>query len=339
VLDFPAPDPSPRTNAYDIFIEPGVDGGAHTTASWRDPGSAFDRASAFTLLDAKLTGAQRAYAIARGIFRAIAYRVAPATDDVTAESETTALADLVVPNGAERDASFEARPDRAVCDGFPEAPALALPFARGASFFYSWLDDTYANSPGGFTRALWALTPTKTLAGATHWTSDPDTFDVLRMTFKVQNATISYADLMLDFAVARAFDPVANARRDWDIDWPKQARRLAPALPIAPTGSSYLLIRKAGAPAGSRLRIEATWEEHAAFQWLAIKLDAHGSQLGRVPIPAQDKGVSAQITLDNLDDTSAILLVVSNAGDDAVPFDPDMKAWEPHGYLVTVAAQ
>ena len=348
VIDLPAPDVDPTTGAYDIFLEPSIEGGSRTFASSRDAGSRFDRASAFTLLDARLTGAARAHAIARSVFRAISFRVAPATDDATAEAETTALADLVVPNGAQRDVAFEARPDRAIADGYPDAPALTLPFTRGASFFYSWLDDTYANTPGGFTRALWALTPTITATGATQWSGDPDTFDVLRTTFggtsaaalalrKVQDTNISYGNFLLDFAIARAFDPLLPARRDWEIDWPDHPRSLAPSFPIAPTGSSYVLIRKAGAHPGSRLRVEATWEEHAAFRWSALKLDARGIEIGRVPIPTPDKATSAAITLDDLDAVSAILLVTVNAGDDAIEFDPDAKVWEPHGYAVTVA--
>ena len=336
VFDLPPPDRDPRTNTYDIFLEPHVEGGVRTLASSRDAGSSVDRASAFTLLDARLDGSSRAHAIARGVFRAISFRVAPATSETTAESETTALADLVVPEAAEHNSFFESRPERAVCDAWPDAPQVATPFARDASFFYSWLDDTYANAPGGFTRALWALTPTTTPVGASRWTNDPDTFDVLRMTFKVPPG---YGDFLLDFAIARAFDTNVPARRDWEIDWPVHPRRLAPALPIAPTGSSILLIRHAGAAPGSRLRIEATWEEHAAFHWGAVKLDAHGALLGRVAIPGQDKGTDAQITLDNLDGVGAILLVAVNAGDDLVPLDPDAAVSEPHGYLVTVAQQ
>jgi hypothetical protein len=339
VLDLPPPDRDPRTNAYDIYLEPSVDGGVKTFAAERDVGLGVDRTSAFTLLDARLSGVARAHAISRGVFRAIADRVAPATSDPTAESQTTALADLVVPQAAQQNTFFESHPERAVCDGFPDAPLLAFPFAHDASFFYSWLDASYANQPGGFTRALWALTPTTTPLGATRWTSDPDTFDVLRMTFKVQNTNINYGDFLLDFAIARQFDPNGHARRDWAIDWPDHPRRLAPALPIAPTGSSTILIRRNGAPAGSRLRVEATWEEHAAFHWGAVKLANDGSEIGRLSIPAQDKATDAQITIDNLDGVGAILLVAVNAGDDSVPFDPDAAVWEPHAYLVTLAQQ
>ncbi|MEO7110503.1 MAG: hypothetical protein ABI183_08710 [Polyangiaceae bacterium] len=339
VMNFPPPDPDPRTNAYDIYLRPAVENGAQTFASERDIGSGVDRAAAFTLLDARLVGAARAHAVSRGIFRAISFRVSPATSNATAEAETIALADLVVPQAAERNSFFESHPERAVCDALPDAPSLSSSFVHDASFFYSWLDDTYANQPGDFTRALWALTPTVTPVGATHWTSDPDTFDVLRMTFKVQNTSTSFGDFMLDFAIARQFDPNGHARRDWEIDWPDHPRRLAPLFPIAPTGSSTILIRRNGAPAGSRLRVEATWEEHAAFHWGAVKLAADGSEIGRLTIPTQDKATDAQITIDNLDGVGAVLLVAVNAGDDSVLFDPDAAVWEPHGYLVTLAQQ
>jgi hypothetical protein len=339
VMNFPEPDRDPKTGAYDIYLEPVVDGGTQTFASDRDVGSGVDRASAFTLLDSRLTGASRAHSISRGIFRAIAYRVSPATTPAIAEAQSVALADLVVPQAAQRNSFFESHPERAVCDSLPDEPQLSFPFVHDASFFYSWLDDAYANEPGGFTRALWALTPTVTPVAATHWTSDPDTFDVLRTTFKVQNTINGFPDFLLDFAIARAFDADGHARRDWEIDWPSTPRRLAPAFPIAPTGSSFILIRRNGAPAGSRLRVEATWEEHAAFHWGAVKLAADGSEIARMTIPAQDKATDAQITIDNLDGVGAVLLVAVNAGDDSVPFDPDALVWEPHGYLITLAQQ
>jgi hypothetical protein len=339
VMDFPEPDRDPKTNAYDIYLEASVDGDTQTFASERDIGSGVDRASAFTLLDSRLTGAPRAHAISRGIFRAISFRVSPATTTSIAEAESIALADLVVPQAAQRNSFFESRPELAVCDAMPDAPQLSFPFVHDASFFYAWLDDSYANAPGGFTRALWALTPTVTPVAATHWTNDPDTFDVLRTTFKVQNTINGFPDFLMDFAIARAFDPDGHARRDWEIDWPISPRRLAPARPTAPTGSSYILIKRNGAPAGSRLRVEATWEEHAAFHWAIVKLAADGSELARVPVTAQDKATDAQITIDDLDQTAAILIVAVNAGDDSVPFDPDASVWEPHDYFVTVAQQ
>jgi hypothetical protein len=155
----------------------------------------------------------------------------------------------------------------------------------------------------------------------------------------VQNTITGYADFLLDFAIARAFDRPEPARDDWTIAWPDHPRTLAPALPIAPTGSSYVRVDHVGAPRGSRLRIEATWEEHATFRWGVVKFDHSGMEIGRLAIPAQDKVASANITLDDLDAVDSILIVAVNVGDPAVPFDPDASAWEPHKYLLSLAQQ
>ena len=63
-------------------------------------------------------------------------------------------------------------------------------------------------------------------------------------------------DLWLDFAVARAFlgsaddglhlpelrtlGDSARVTLDWDVPWPDRPRRLAPRVPVSPTGASYV---------------------------------------------------------------------------------------------------
>src|SRR5262249_48867317 len=138
---------------------------------------------------------------------------------------------------------------------------------------------------------------------------------------------------------ARALGEAIAPRVDWSIDWPASARRLASIHPVAPTGTAYVLVRHAGAPAGARLRVEIEWEEHARMKWSAVTLDASGKPRGRVAIPAMARGVEAHGTIAELDGADAILLAGTNVGDADVPFDPDDDVWEPHGFLVTVASE
>ncbi len=338
-LDLPAPDADDATGAYDIYLAPNVEGGTRTYPARRDPIARFDRSSAFTLLDASLRGAALDHAVARSIFHAIAFRLSPGTDRTTMESEAVSLADLAVPAAHVHDIYFETRPDLAISDPLPDAPVLAWPFADGASFFYSWLDQTYANQPGSFVRAIWALTPTQSPVSSPSFGTEPDVFDVLRMTFRPTNGGLDFGQFMLDFAIARATDPNENARHEWDIDWPASPRALAPAFPIAPTGSSYVLVRRRGAGPGSKLRVEATWEEHASLRWVAIKLDANGVETARIPISGQTKQTQTQITIDDLDKTAAVLLIAVNLGDDAAPFEPETPVQEPHGWLLRLSAE
>ncbi len=252
---------------------------------------------------------------------------------------------------------FQARPERAFVDPGVEGDASGdARFSDGASLFYWWLDASYSATPGGLVRAIWALSPTLTPLGAERWKDEPDGVDVLRQTFKDALTSGSRVeDLFAEFGTTRALlgprengaelpeaRPLGSAlapRLDWEIDWPAAARRLASPAGIAPTGSAYVLIHRAGAPSGSRLRLEASWEQHAAIRWTAVKLDAAGRELARIPIAAAPRATEAQGTIVDLDAAEAILVVGTNVGDPFVPFDPDDACFEPHGWLLTIAGE
>jgi hypothetical protein len=218
------------------------------------------------------------------------------------------------------------------------------------------VDWAFGRSPGGLVSASWALHPTMTPLGKARWYSEPDTFDVLRTTFKGAMSTGGTVhDLWLDFGVARAFlgsaddgihlpelrslGDAARVPIDWDIPWPARPRRLAARTPVHPTGAGYLVIHHDGARPGARLRVEVEWEEHALFRWALVKLDAGGRELGRVVIPTTERATQAQMTLVDLDGVDRIMLVGVNVGDPAYGFDPDDEVWEPHGWIVTLAEE
>ena len=234
--------------------------------------------------------------------------------------------------------------------------ALSRLFTEGAALFWGRIDWAYGRAPGSIVMASWALSPTMTEVGTKRWHDEPDAFDVLRVSFKGALSTGSTLDdLLLDTAIARAFmgsaddglhaietrtfGGAARIPLDWDLPWPAQPKRVAPRAPVFPSGASYLVVHRAGAPPGARLRVEITWEEHALFRWAFVKLDAAGRELGRVPIPTRERAVEAQMTLVDLDGVDRILLVGMNAGDPSYRFDPDDEVWEPHGWLVTLAEE
>lgn len=361
-LALPAPDPSPATRVYDLYLVDAVPGDATTVMDERDVRSSFDRASAFSQVARHLTGCARDEAIAREIARAILHRVKPSTDPGTALAQSSYWAQLMVPCAAGRFtdvADFQARPDRALADVRPELdPAAGTAHARGASLFYGWLDDTFGARPGGIVRALWALSPTVSSARgpAGRWTNQPSSFDVIRATFKGALSTGSTIDdVFASFAAARAsagafaqdgllgetraMGRPAEVRAEWDIPWPAAPRTLAPREGLAPTGSTYVVVRRAGAPAGARLRVEAVWEERARMRWMVLKRDAAGREIARIPIASPDRGTRAQGTIVDLDRADSLVVVGVNVGDFAAPFDPNDEIWEPHGYLLTLAAE
>jgi hypothetical protein len=229
-------------------------------------------------------------------------------------------------------------------------------FLDGAALFWGRIDWAYGRGPGSIITASWALAPTMTDVGAKRWHDEPDAFDVLRVSFKGALSTGSTIhDLLLDTSIARAFmgsaedglhqpetrtlGDAARVSVDWDLPWPKEPKRLAPRAPVHPTGASYLVVHRAGAPPGARLRVEIVWEEHALFRWAFVKLDANGRELGRVVIPTRERATEAQMTLVDLDSADRIMLVGVNVGDPSYRFDPDDEVWEPHGWLVTIAEE
>ena len=362
-LALPPPDPDLVTGAYDLYVVRGVPEGTATFPAARDPRSRIDRASAYTLLDASLAlgdRCERDAAVAASVARASLFRVAPAADEGSARAQAAYVARLAVPcamgllDGIDL---FQRRPERAFVD--PAAtgdPRTSAELSRGAALFYWWLDASYSATPGGLVRAIWALEPTMTPPGADRWKDEPDTVDVLRETFK--DALMSGSrleDLFAEFGTTRALlgprengaelvesRPLGEAllpRLDWTIDWPATPRRLASPVAIAPTGSAYVLVHHAGAPSGARLRLEATWEAHAAIRWTAVKLDAAGHEIARIPVAAAPRVTEAQGTIVDLDGTADVLVVGTNVGDPFVPFDPDDERFEPHGWLLTLAAE
>lgn len=356
-LRFPAPDPDVTTGALDIYLTDAPAEDASTRFNARDPLASYDRASGFVELPRSLTGCAREAAVHRSLLRAIILRVAPATSDGLSLATSSHLSELTVPCAQGRvddAAAFQREPSRAIFDAGPSDRDPA--YARGAAAFFGWADARFGSEPGGLVRAALAIVPTMTPPGGEHFVHRPDLFEVLRNSFKGRlSVGSSIDDVFLRFAGARAtFGTHADAStlastRAWGaagsvfvdhaIDWPAAPRRFLSPKPVAPTGATYIAVRRQGAPPGSRLRIEAEWEEHARFRWMVIKLDPKGVPLASVLVPATPRATSAQATVAELDGTDVVLLVAMNAGDFARPFDPDDGVWEPHAFLVTVASE
>ena len=356
-LDLPPPDPSPETGALDVYLVPGDPFATRVGLAERALTGGFDRASAFGLVGRGVTpGCALDAAAARVVTRAVLFRVAPATDEGSALAETTYLSSVLVPCApvpALGLSLFQGHPEIGLADtlGPPtetvDPPPLRLTatageiYASGASSFYAWTDASFAVSPGSLVRAVWALSPTITPPGAARWNNEPDGFEVLRMSFKEALGTkTTVDDLWLDFAVGRAFDTRFPVRFEWSVDWPTHPRSLsASVLGVAPTGAAYIAVDCKGRPAGTRLRFEATWEEHARMLWTLVRVDASGREVSRVGVPSRERGTDAQLTLIDLDQAARVFIVGINAGDPLFPFDPDDYQQEPHGWVVSLAAE
>jgi hypothetical protein len=243
---------------------------------------------------------------------------------------------------------------RAIFDPLHDAnPVVADDYERGAALFYGWLDAVYADSPGAMIRATWALAPTETAQGAWHWRGSPDTWDVLTTTFKGRmGAKMTIDDLLVEFAVARAFfgkgsdddyaeaatlGDAGKARFDWDVPYPAAPRSIASPNAVGPTGAAYVAVRNP--PKGASLYVGAEWEEHARMRWTVVKVRASGEPYATLPIVGFDRGTSAWLKVDNLDDADSLLLVGVNLGDPWFAFDIEDEVFTPHGWIVKLAPQ
>lgn len=371
-LGVPAPDVDPATLAYDVFLTTPTDELVTTELEARDVRSRVDRGRAFSRVDRRVkAGCVLDGLAAAAVARASLFRVAPATEEGTARAQTKYLAQLAVPcalgYAADEAATFQSRPNRTFVDAYvgtdsasvdttPEPTRASILFASGASEFWERIDWAFGRTPGGIVTATWALHPTMTPVPAERWNNQPDSFDVLRKSFKGAMSTGgTVSDLWVDFGVARAFfgsaddgqhlpelrtfGDAARVPVDWDIGWPKEPRRLTGRGPIHPTGAAYLVVHHDGARADARLRIEAEWEQRSLFRWALVKLDASGRELGRVVVPSTERATQAQMTLVDLEGVDRILIVGVNIGDPAYGFDPDDEVWEPHGFVVTLAEE
>jgi hypothetical protein len=320
----------PLPRAFDAYLaaEP-----PRSAIAGRDGLAHFDYARTFAVLDARTAqGCARDFDAARELYAASALAFAPATNEATLRAEATALAEIAVPCASIDATPFQSRSELALAD--PEIGESAP--------FFAWVDERFAKQPGRALAASFALAVTRT-RGDEHWSAEPDVFDVLRESLKeAAGPGTTFEDALAAFAVDRAtMVEMADApvRFDWDVAWPKTARALASPRAVAPTGAAYVRIDASAMPKGARLRVDATWEEHAKMRFIVVKLDAQGRALAQWEAKAQPKATESHLQVVETDNATAFLVVAANVGAWTSPFDPDEGPWEPHGWLLTIASE
>jgi hypothetical protein len=335
-LALPPPD-GDADGVWRLVLSDAAPGEGTAAPESRDPRARFDRAASYGLVDPRTpAGCALNLAVARAVARGALWRAAPATDEATARAETEALARLATAcsAGGADDAVFQSLPERTLVD-----PASAT-FDRGAALFFDWLDARFGRQPGALIGGLWALAPTHTPPGAARWSAEPDAFDVLRVSLKDAlwpGSTLD--DVLVRFAVDRALTLTPAPPLAWRIPWPATARRLASPVPPAPTGASYVLVSREGAPAGAKLRLEAQWEDYGRMRWAVVKLDSAGKALAQMVVPSLDRATKASMTLEGLEAARSVLVVGVNVGSTEHPFHPGQTEWEPHGWLLTLEGE
>lgn len=310
-----------------------------------------DRASAFAFLSHDLKGCARESSITRALASAIGWGIDAAESTSIRESRAAYLAELVSPCAKVTKSlidDFQRHPERAIFNHSHDAdPARSL--------LFPWYLDTSlgVGRPGAFPFALTAISRQKTPPGSFTWVDEPDTFDALRVSLAARREK-KLSDLLLDFAVARAFvgdrdDGIhmpetrwagasGRVRFEWAVPFTSLPRSLGPAFPIEPTGSSFIYIDLDDAPKGARITMRAEWEPPVLFRFAIVGVRKDGTEAHRLTLVGQEGPTSAMQTIEAIDDFAGLIVVATNTGDigHARPFDPDEWPAEPHGYVVTI---
>ncbi|WP_437634779.1 hypothetical protein [Sorangium sp. So ce854] len=344
--------------SYDLYLERGPRRGPLRVGhDMRAPGERFDTASAFAVAAAPAPGrggcasaSDAAYALAH----AVAARLDAGAEEGALAMAASYLAAVAAPCPAE---------ELAAVDAFQRAPERALTGAAlgaldGALLFPWYLDDAYGTgTPAQVATSLLAIAAQPTPAGAARFRGEPDVFDALRASLRARGKDLG--DLLLDFAVARAFlgsrsdgahlsdaarfGDFGRVRFEWSLPYATLPRRVAPLRPIEPTGATYLWLDlaaegAAGAAdlAAAEITFVADWELPALFRWAIVKVDRQGAEAGRVEVAGIFGSSRAQRTVVGLDGLAGLLIVGVNAGSmiRSRPFDPDDAPFMPHGYAV-----
>ena len=331
VLGVPPPT-SGLDATWDLRIVDAVEGAGCAQVVALDPRTRFERGASVALVDRTARGCALDVAVARALAQGSLLAAAPETPDGLFLAESEQLARLATSCTAldEGAIEFQSEPERTLVDGRSTA------FARGGAAFFEWLERTFARGPGALVPALWALAPERLKSDGTHAQLDATAFDVLAASLRGAYGTDSTLDdVLVAFAVARVemWPPVHAA---WAVKWPARPRRLVSAEPVAPTGASYVFIRREGAQPGSRLRLEMEWEDYARMRWVGLKLDSDGRVLAQIRVSSPNFATQAAMTLDGLDGTDRVVVVGVNVGSTEHTFLPAQGEWEAHGWTLTV---
>jgi len=323
-------------------------------ASYADPHplTHWDRTSAYAVIGMPLVeaaGCRFDTAVTRAVAQAMLLGLDAAQHEGTLAMHSSYLASRIAPcSSLELEAidRFQRTPERALSDGDRR-------FASGSMLFPWFVDAAWgAGSIGAMMTGLIATSCQLTPVDRHRWLNEPDIYDALRTVMPTRNQQLG--DVLLNFAIARAFigdrsdgqhlpdterfGAMGRVGFQWAIDYDSLPRRLAPLVDVYSTGASYLWLDTSGADPHAGLFFLAEWESSRAYQWALIRLDAQGRELGRSTTGGVFGHDRAEVTITDIDDAAAILMVGTHLGDDdrAHPFDPDDGTPQQAGYTVTL---
>lgn len=331
----------PSQETWEVRPDPLLDTSRHTKTS------AFGRVALDTLGSCRLP-----YAMAASVARAGIYALDAAANDELANATAAYVASVAEPCAdafvAEVD-DFQANPHLAVSNPAHDG-------GRGAMLFPWYLQTVLGKgAPADLLHALWALSVQPAPDDPAVLRNEPDFFDTTAIL--AHDVDRSLPDLLLDFAVARAF--VGNrddgihmpdsrflgasgaVRFEWSIPYSSLPRRLAPLHPVEPTGASYVWLTLDDVPEKAGLGFRATWEAPDVFRFALVLVGKDGRAVARHDPVSPERGTTAQLNVEMLHNAAGVLIVACNTGSVLrdIAYDPDNRPLTPRGYEVSLFAQ
>lgn len=230
----------------------------------------------------------------------------------------------------------------------------ATELSSAGALFLAHVEAAYGSGrPGEAALSLYAQSRADDASTGLRWNNEPDLLDVLR--HATGNEPSRFADLALDFAIARAFlgdrsdglhhpdaawlGTFGRVRFDWNVSFSSLPRNLAALRPLEPLGSAYVWLDLAAAPPDTELGTSFSWEAPVRFRFSIVAVDAAGRELQRFDVPFFSSGTQVERTVRVPPGAAGLVFVALNLGGVSAdyPFDPDHEPWEPHGFELYVA--
>jgi hypothetical protein len=338
------------TPALDMYLEQG-DRALWVGADASIIGAARDTSAAFCVAGDREAPIERAATLC--LAEAIAVKLDAAETPFTRRALAT---ELWFHTGLPTSADVRALDD---AQAEPERAIVARDLTRsseGGALLFEYLDVAKGRGLAAQAAlATYALSAGPPSPPSLRWTNEPDTLDVLRATFGPTPTDV--ARFFGDFSLARAFLGTRDAsstwpllrfagdfgrvRFEWSVPFSSLPRRLSPARPIEPTGSTYLYVALDGSAGGQSIAFQADWEPPVSFRWTLALVASNGRIVRRMDVPYLERETHVERIVGDLTGGAGLLIAGTNLGGlgPSYPFDPDFEPFEPHGYTVYLAKQ
>ncbi len=353
VLRWPAPlrDGSLGGNeSFDVYLTPVAPPFFHVVPDDPDLWTELDRTSAFALVQPSLPDACfRSEALAEAYARAGLFAV----DAGGQHGLANATAAFVASEAFDCPVSWLADVDDVQDAPQDAVSSTRIDHGRGNLLFPWFLQETRGMAGSvDLLHAIWLLSAQHTDFARTRFVNEPDLLDVLARLQDGRTATLD--DLLLEYAVDRAFvgdrddglhmpetrflGSAGAVRFDASVPWSMLPRSITPAVPIEPTGSSYVWLDLTSAPKDAGLIVQARWELPTRFMFSLLRIGSDGSPVTQVNPPTLQRATEAQFTIDDVGGVAGLLIVACNTGPNLadLAFDPDTVPYSSSAYSLAL---